>query len=169
MASTISPNRSLGPAHSTLAVLLSFVSNALAQQILVFGDDALPSCAQQCQLLQQAQTACIPPAAPVTQQSIYESCFCQSGYLTTLVSNPAAVCGSVCQGSDLTQVATWYKDNCVDDGANAAGTPSTATASLAVASPSTSANAASTSAAGSSASSGDQGSTIQAQSQNNSW
>lgn len=109
------PTASLG----LLVLVQAYLAGA--QQLLVYGDDALPACAQQCPVLSQAQAACVPPAAPVTDQATYESCFCQSGYLTQLKSDPSALCGSVCTAaSDLSQIQQWYAQNCVNDGSNAA-------------------------------------------------
>lgn len=148
------------------ATLVTVTPIVLGQQVLIFGNNALPSCAQQCQLLQQAQAACVPPAAPVTQQSTYESCFCQSGYLETLTSDPQAVCGTVCQGSDLTQISTWYTSNCADGGINAVGPSSTTTTASTTTDPT---NAASTTTSGLSNSNSGQADTTQAVSQNSGW
>jgi len=97
-----------------LAILLASLTatGTSAQQLLVFGDNALPSCAQQCSSLSQAQAACVPPASPVTNQVNYQSCFCQSGYLAALENSPETVCGDVCSTTnELTQIATWYLDS----------------------------------------------------------
>lgn len=116
------------------SLLLSLIgTHAAAQQLLVFGNNALPSCAQQCTLLSQAQAACVPPANPVTNQATYESCFCQSGYLTQLRNSPQTVCGDVCSGSDLAEVATWYTNNCADGGTAAAAAASSSATSTSAA------------------------------------
>ena len=102
-----------------LTILLASLTatGTSAQQLLVFGDNALPSCAQQCSSLVQAQAACVPPAGPVTDQDTYKSCFCQSGYLTALENSPGTVCDDVCSATDdLTQIAIWYSKNCAKNG-----------------------------------------------------
>jgi hypothetical protein len=91
------------------AVVASLVVAASAQQLLVYSDTALPACAQQCTVLQNAQTGCIPPAAPVTDATIYESCFCQSGYLTTLKAAGSTICSDVCEASDVSKIASWFR------------------------------------------------------------
>ncbi|KAH0156119.1 hypothetical protein KCU67_g8445, partial [Aureobasidium melanogenum] len=103
-----------------VAIVASLAAAASAQQLLVYGDSALPSCAQQCTILQNAQTGCIPPAAPVTDATIYESCFCQSGYLTTLKAAGSTICSDVCDASDVAKIASWYQSNCADNGVAAA-------------------------------------------------
>lgn len=112
---------------AVLFSILLHVTSTAAQTLLVYGNNALPTCAQGCTLLTQAQAGCIPPAAPVTDQATYESCFCQSGYLKTLSTSTTGICDTVCSGSDLTQIQTWYINNCKDDGADVAATASTTT------------------------------------------
>ena len=90
---------------------------ARAQTILTYGNDALPTCAQGCTLLQQAQSACVPPAAPVTDQTTYESCFCQSGYLSGLKTSSAGLCDSTCGTADLQKIQSWYISYCQSPGA----------------------------------------------------
>lgn len=77
----------------------------------------LPICVQQCVILQQAQTGCVPPAAPVTDQAIYQSCFCESALLRPLSATPSTVCPA-CSPADLGTLQTWYSGLC---------TPGTAT------------------------------------------
>jgi len=139
-----------------LSIVASLAVAASAQQLLVYSDTALPSCAQQCTVLQNAQTGCIPPAAPVTDALIYESCFCQSGYLTTLKAAGSTICSDVCEASDVAKIASWYQSNCADNGAAAAARVSTGTAtdSTTATGASTVASTLSTSTSGSSSSSG---------------
>ncbi|KAG9959709.1 hypothetical protein KCU61_g7254, partial [Aureobasidium melanogenum] len=166
------PKRSLGgdychrsninsPAMRLVGIVASLAAAASAQQLLVYGDSALPSCAQQCTILQNAQTGCIPPAAPVTDATIYESCFCQSGYLTTLKAAGSTICSDVCDASDVAKIASWYQSNCADNGVAAAAkvsagatTDSTSTtpASTATSSQSTSTSTSSSSSQGTSSS-----------------
>ncbi|THW32208.1 hypothetical protein D6D19_09739 [Aureobasidium pullulans] len=110
-----------------LAIVASLAASAMAQQLLVYSDSALPSCAQQCTILQNAQTGCIPPAAPVTDAVIYESCFCQSGYLTPLKAAGSTLCSDVCEAADVAKIATWYQSNCADNGVAAAAQVSAGT------------------------------------------
>jgi hypothetical protein len=100
---------------------------ALAQDIHLVPTSAsssFPACALSCTLLQQAQSACVPPEASVTNQATYVNCFCQSGYLTTLHSSPNGVCDSSCPGaSDRQLLESWYNNFC---SSNAATTTTTA-------------------------------------------
>ena len=105
-----------------------------AQSILSYGDNALPACAQTCQLLQQAQAACFPPAVPTTDQATYQSCFCQSGYLATLRSSPSGTCDAVCPSpGDQRTIQTWYLSTCQLQDTNTAGEPTTTTTAAATA------------------------------------
>ena len=106
--------------RSTLAILfLLYISTTAAETVLLFGNNALPTCAQQCPVIIQAQAACVPPSAPVTNQAAYESCFCQSGYLKTITTDTTP-CSGVCSGNDLTQLSEWYSNTCADGGVAAA-------------------------------------------------
>lgn len=109
-----------------LGVLVALATSTAAQQLLVYGDTALPTCAQQCTVLQSAQTGCIPPAAPVTNAATYESCFCQSGYLTTLKAAGSTLCSDVCDAADVAKISSWYQSNCADNGVAAAASVSAA-------------------------------------------
>lgn len=73
----------------------------------------LPPCAQQCPLLTQAQTSCVPSGgAPVSNQATYQSCFCQSALLSQLRgSQPVQLC-SQCTQADMAQIQTWYQGLC---------------------------------------------------------
>ena len=72
----------------------------------------LPVCAPACPVLIQAQSGCVPPAAPVTNQATYQSCFCQSGYLTSLKSSSNNICAPQCSDSDFAAIESWYKGLC---------------------------------------------------------
>lgn len=91
-------------------------SLAAAQvQILEFGTNELPSCAETCPILLTAQTGCVPPAAPVTNVQTYKSCFCQSGYLSTLATDATTICDTVCTSqTDRTEIQSWYASYCAD-------------------------------------------------------
>ena len=80
----------------------------------------LPSCANSCTVLTQAESSCTPPLAPVTSNQIYESCFCQSALLTSLFSNAAVqgVCPS-CSAADMLTIQKWYQGVCPDAGKGA--------------------------------------------------
>ena len=105
-------------AFSALAALAS------AQvQILQFGSNQLPTCAQNCQVLLNAQIVCVPPAAPVTNAQTYKSCFCQSGYLNTLGTDASTICDTTCTSqTDRTQIQSWYKSYCANANALPSGT-----------------------------------------------
>lgn len=82
--------------------------------MLVDGTSQLPACAASCPLLVQAAEAC--GGTQTASQQIW-SCFCQSGYLTSLKSSPNGICDGVCGAgtSDNQQVMTWYNSNCGSD------------------------------------------------------
>ncbi|GAM86323.1 hypothetical protein ANO11243_043370 [Dothideomycetidae sp. 11243] len=144
-------------------------SSVAAQQLLNFGSGALPACAEQCQLLTEAQTACVPPAAPVTDQATYLSCFCQSGYLTTLKTDATNVCGTVCQGTDLTQISIWYSSVCAADAPAAAAAPATTTTTQAAAGAGVATQTTTASASTSSSQTSQSGSSTKKSSGHQSW
>ena len=151
-----------------IAVVLSLAAASRAQQLLVFGDNALPTCAQSCTVLQSAQTGCIPPAAPVTDALTYESCFCQSGYLVTLKAAGSTLCSDVCTDSaDVLKIASWYQSNCADNGVAAAAAVSTAATTTSPAA-TTSANAA-TAVPSNTSSGGSHGTTPVTQDSHHDW
>ena len=97
----------------------------------------LPACAQTCPVVIQAQTGCVPPAAPVTDAATYQSCFCQSGYLAPLRASSANICAPQCADGDFATISTWYKGFCAPGAAAAQPTtiatlyPSTTTTKVA--------------------------------------
>ncbi|PNS20643.1 pre-mRNA-processing-splicing factor 8 [Sphaceloma murrayae] len=116
-----------------VVLLISLLSAVVqAQQLLVFGPNALPTCAQGCQYLSQAQAACVPPAAPATTQQTYLACFCQSAYLVNLRNDATQVCGNVCQGSDLPLISQWYTNTCNAGADTSAPQPTTTAVETAV-------------------------------------
>lgn len=121
-----------------LTTLLLLPTTTLAQDVRLIpsaGTDTFPACAVSCQVLTQAQDACVPPSAPVSNQQTYVSCFCQSTLLSNLKNNAAGVCGTSCSNqAELVQLQKWYADYCASGGktgaattTNAAPTPSRVT------------------------------------------
>ncbi|TKA73061.1 hypothetical protein B0A55_09495 [Friedmanniomyces simplex] len=98
-----------------LLLLLAALTALTTAQLLTNGNSQLPSCATTCPLLLQAAQAC---SGTTTATAQTWSCFCQSGYLTTLYTSPAGICDGVCtSASDAQQVMTWFTTNCgTDDG-----------------------------------------------------
>ncbi|RJE27161.1 integral membrane protein [Aspergillus sclerotialis] len=79
--------------------------------------DSFPQCALNCALLKQAESGCVPPAAPASPKSIYVSCFCQSSLISSLHSSPANVCDDSCNNpSDLSLLQKWYNNYCSSGG-----------------------------------------------------
>lgn len=89
-----------------------FLSLTTAQTII---PPTIPVCAQTCPILLDAQRNCVPPAAPVSNQGIYQSCFCLSALLTQLPSSPAVVCPT-CSSGDQGLLQTWFGDLCKQGG-----------------------------------------------------
>lgn len=91
-----------------LFVALLAAASAVAQSVIDYSK--LPECAHQCAVLQQAEASCLPPAAPVSNQGIYQSCVCQSALLTTLHTS-GQLCSSttpVCSADDATKISQYY-------------------------------------------------------------
>ena len=83
---------------------------AFAQEVLDFG--ILPACAGACPSLTDAQASCVPPAAPATDQTTYESCFCQSAFLQPLFTSPNGVCDAFCAQPELDRIWQWFTGLC---------------------------------------------------------
>lgn len=112
----------------------------------------LPACALECTTLQNAQTGCIPPAAPITNTGTYQNCFCQSALLTSLKSAPSTnICSTWCDAADWASIDTWYVGLCGTESDTTAATATTLTTSTTAASTGT--GTGTTSTASSSASS----------------
>jgi hypothetical protein len=93
-----------------LLVVALYVGFAMGQTVIDY--TKLPACAKQCTVLAQAEGGCVPPAAPVTSQAIYQSCVCQSALLTQLHSSGAICQTSGCSATDATTISTYYNALC---------------------------------------------------------
>ena len=79
----------------------------------------LPACAQQCNVLVNAQQSC------ASNQAAYQSCFCQSALLSTLyTSQPVPLCAQ-CSTTDMAAIQSWYKGTCQQGGPPAANNQAT--------------------------------------------
>lgn len=103
-----------------LASVFSLLTPIISAQAVTLLASNLPACAAQCTVLTNAQGSCTPPLAPVTSDSIYESCFCQSALLTSLYSSAAVqgVCPS-CSAADMLTIQKWYQGVCPNAGKGA--------------------------------------------------
>ena len=95
----------------SLALLLA---SAAAQSILpTTSDSTFPACALSCPNLLSAQTQCIPPTQPVTDQYIYDQCFCQQPLIEGLLNSPDGPCDTSCTvESDRILLQQWYISFC---------------------------------------------------------
>jgi len=94
----------------SLLALIAAAAAVSAQSVLDFSK--LPACARQCPVLAQAEGGCVPPAAPVTNQGIYQSCVCQSALLTGLHQSGALCQATGCSAEDATKITTYYNALC---------------------------------------------------------
>lgn len=114
-----------------LTLLLSLFAATLVHAQTVINYDALPSCARNCVALKTAQDGCVPPAAQVTNQQTYVSCFCQSDFLKEFYSGSSSACSSACTSpADSTAVQEWYVNFCRtgQDGVTSSATSGSPTA-----------------------------------------
>lgn len=97
-----------------LLILAAAVAAASAQSILPStADSSFPACALSCQALLQAQTSCVPPAQAVTDQFVYDQCFCQQSEITGLFNSPDGVCDTSCTAeSDRDLLQSWFISFC---------------------------------------------------------
>ncbi|KLJ10103.1 hypothetical protein EMPG_09915 [Blastomyces silverae] len=102
-----------------------FTSVVCQSLVPTTGSATFPECAAACPLLQEAQANCIPPAAPVTNEATYKSCFCQSSLLQPLHSSPNGVCDAVCPPPELNTLQQWYAGLCASGNPEATQTTTT--------------------------------------------
>ncbi|KAI9847230.1 MAG: hypothetical protein M1838_000966 [Thelocarpon superellum] len=106
---------------------MGVASGQQSTQLLDYGSGALPDCAHQCTPLQQAQGACVPPAAPTS--SDYTTCFCQSNFLQTFYGSQSGVCDSACPSDGLGQIRSWFTSYCKQPQATTSSTTPSSTKS----------------------------------------
>lgn len=140
------------PLKKTLlsALLLPLWSTLAAAQdtfsfIPTSASSTFPECGLTCTALENAQDACVPPEAAVTNEQTYISCFCQSAYITSLKSS-GTVCTSCTSASDQELLVSWYNGYC-DGGYTSTLTATTAAATTSSTSSATTTDAATTTAA----------------------
>jgi hypothetical protein len=115
---------------SLLFTAVILIAITTAQTILPSTASAsFPACALSCSQLIQAQSGCIPPVAPVTDQYFYDTCFCQSPLLSQLHTSPDGTCDTYCTAeSDRQLLQSWYNGFCASQTAST-GSTSSATSS----------------------------------------
>jgi hypothetical protein len=124
-----------------LAALLVAAASAVAESVLDFNQ--MPACAENCATLGNAESSCVPPNAPVTNQATYQSCVCASALLTSLYSSDT-LCQAFCSADDASTIAQYYKSLC----AGPVVYPSTSTATTSTASSTTTSTGTGTATAG---------------------
>ncbi|KAI0013536.1 hypothetical protein F4779DRAFT_400557 [Xylariaceae sp. FL0662B] len=89
---------------------------------------SLPSCAVDCGPLYDANGACVPPAAPASDENTYDTCFCAYNSLQPFKKGSSGVCDGACPGdaNGLAGIQSWFTDLCND---KAVATSSSAPAS----------------------------------------
>ncbi|KAF7586418.1 hypothetical protein BBP40_008925 [Aspergillus hancockii] len=114
----------------TLVLSLSVRADDDTSLLPSAASDSFPQCALSCSILQQAQSACIPPSAPANGRSTYVSCFCQSSLIGQLKQSADGTCTDTCtNASDRSLLKTWYSDFCSSGGKSTASQSSAAAAS----------------------------------------
>ncbi|KAI0176147.1 hypothetical protein GGR52DRAFT_347251 [Hypoxylon sp. FL1284] len=80
--------------------------------IVPFG--SLPSCAGQCGPLYDANGACVPPAAPQSDEVTYDKCFCAYDSLQPFKQGTSGVCDAGCAADPggLTSIQNWFTSFC---------------------------------------------------------
>ncbi|PTU23528.1 hypothetical protein P175DRAFT_0432066 [Aspergillus ochraceoroseus IBT 24754] len=124
-----------------LYLTLAFSTFAHAVTLLPSAaSDTFPECGLTCTTFTEAETGCVPPAAPVTNQATYVSCFCQSSLLTTFRSSADGTCDTTCtKESDRKLLQEWYLNYCKTDGSSSDSSSTTSKSSANSSSNSTSA------------------------------
>jgi hypothetical protein len=112
--------------HVTAQTTFSFLPGAASS--------SFPACGLTCQQLLEAQSACVPPQAQVSNTNTYISCFCQSSLITGLQSSAAVLCPTCTSASDQQLLSEWYKNYCAGGFSSTLTTTATSTSSTASAS-----------------------------------
>ncbi|KAI4867820.1 hypothetical protein F4820DRAFT_178438 [Hypoxylon rubiginosum] len=101
---------------------------------------SLPSCAGQCGPLYDANGACVPPAAPQTNEVTYDNCFCAYDTLQPFKQGASGVCDAPCAAdpAGLSSIQSWFTSFC--DKAAAATTSATSATGSSTSSANTAAN-----------------------------
>ncbi|KAL8852696.1 MAG: hypothetical protein Q9221_002456 [Calogaya cf. arnoldii] len=123
---------------SILALLVQQACSQTTGQAIIPSN--LPACAQQCALLQAAQTACTAPPNPPPGATYGLPCFCGYAPLANLkLDAPTNLCAT-CSTSDNAAIQSWYKGTCSNGGqttsaSNGQTTPATNPSSSRTATP----------------------------------
>ncbi|KAF2710355.1 hypothetical protein K504DRAFT_454657 [Pleomassaria siparia CBS 279.74] len=112
-----------------LAMAVASASTVFAQSVLDYSK--MPACARQCTVLAQAEGGCVPPGAQVSTQATYQSCVCQSAFLTTLHSSGAVCQATGCSADDAAKITTYYNALCAGPVVEPTMTTTTSTTSAA--------------------------------------
>ncbi|TID27248.1 integral membrane protein [Venturia nashicola] len=141
-----------GNSSPIIIAILSLTTFIYAQVGQILDKSKLPSCAFNCALLNSAQTLCVPPIAPTADAGTYQTCFCNSNYLTTFKSGgTTGVCDAECtSASDKTQIQKWFVGLCNGGAVVVPNNAAVATGTLAASTATGTASSSSSSGGGSS-------------------
>lgn len=94
-----------------IALLTTF---AAGQVGTLLDPSKLPKCALSCQTLLSAQSLCVPPTAPNSNQATYQTCFCNSNYLVGYKAGAVSpTCDDACSTeSDRQAIQQWFVSLC---------------------------------------------------------
>ena len=102
-----------------VAIILPQVFSQATGQAII--PSTLPTCAQSCANLLQAQTACTAPPNPPPGGTYGIQCLCGFAPLASLKADaPAQLCAT-CSPTDNAAIQTWYRGACGLSGGSAAG------------------------------------------------
>lgn len=73
----------------------------------------LPACALNCGPLYDANGACVPPAVPAADGSVYNACFCSQAVLQPFKTAATGVCdAAACDAAGFSSIQGWYTSFC---------------------------------------------------------
>jgi len=82
-------------------------------QTTLFPAAQFPSCVTACGSLYDVNGACVPPAAPTADPSVYDSCFCNDPRLAPFKTGTSGVCDGACaNAADLSSIRNWFTSFC---------------------------------------------------------
>ncbi|KAK0748337.1 hypothetical protein B0T21DRAFT_20979 [Apiosordaria backusii] len=100
-------------------------------EVSLIPEGQLPACVKECGVLYDVNGACVPPAAPRADTSVYNSCFCNDPRLAAWKTGTTGVCSNACASdpSSYTKIQQWFSGYCANVQPTAAGqTTGTSTA-----------------------------------------
>jgi len=104
----------LSLASTVMAQATSTIAATASITLIDFA--ALPTCAEQCGMLFDAQGSCTPPGVPPSNLLSYEECFCAFPEVQVFYTPGDTICPNACTDSnsvaELSTIRSWFTNYC---------------------------------------------------------